>query len=804
MFKKIFGQKDDNDDVLLLELPSSDFIPYACHYDENTILTKNGELLQTIKIVGFTYETLGGSHLGLREEIRKAVLENIDSTEFSLYFHTVRRKQSLDHNPSFPTFFSQQLHSEWVEKNQWQNKYVNELYLTIIHSAPPVSVNLIDLLKYFRIGSLYKDHNEYLDKAHFNLERITQALLKALSYCGAIRLGLVEHEEYGYCSDLLKFFSKITHLEEIDLPLPTKDLSRDLTRYKIAFGNDTLEVKRQNNKFYGSILSIKQYRELPASALDEFLQLPQEMVITQTINFVNKKEANKHCHYQNYVLGVSGDNDLKSTLGLDAYFDPQKNSPVDYCSSQLTIMVISDSIDDLNQKITRSGKELALIGYPAVKEDLNLEHCFWSQLPANFRYISRKSYLPTAITAGMASLHNFPVGSLSSKWGEAITILKTALGTPYFFNFHVGENGHCFIVGDPLSGKVTLLNFLLSESLKLQPNIFYLDSDRSSEIFIKAVGGKYLSFNIKAKENSARFNPLLLEDTKENRSFLCNWLLYLMDKYINQDQLELYTKLSQEAVEVIFTLPQEKRRLSNAAEFFINPAQPELNQKIIVKLSKWFEQGKYGNIFDNPTDDLQYRNKVLALDISELCDTDISFNLPVLYYLIHFFKINFKGMPSILAISGANKALSNLYFEQNLGKILDELTNLNSIVVANGSFSSNSGYWSDTLGQIYQEKMASLIFMPDDSSYENVKRLFKLNQQEAMYLEALDSKRRQFIIKQSGLAIISEMSLNGLDTSLNILSCHDENMRNKILSLIAENGEANSMWVKKLYDTNAR
>ena len=89
-------KKTEDDDGLRLEAPVPSFIPYACHYDSNTILTKNGELLQTIKIVGFTYETLGGSSLSLRDTVRKAVLERVKSSNFALYFHTVRRKHSLD------------------------------------------------------------------------------------------------------------------------------------------------------------------------------------------------------------------------------------------------------------------------------------------------------------------------------------------------------------------------------------------------------------------------------------------------------------------------------------------------------------------------------------------------------------------------------------------------------------------------------------------------------------------------------------------------------------------------------------
>lgn len=799
MLTKLF-KKSANEDSQRMETPVPSFIPYACHFNDNTILTKNGELLQTLKIVGFTYETIGGASLGLRDIVRKAVLERIKSSNFALYFHTVRRKHSLDTKPKFPTFFPQKLHENWVEKNHWDKKFINELYVTIIHSGLTLKAQSIDLAHYFNSGSLYKNHNEYIDSAHKELDDTVNDLLDTLSHYGAIRLGLVFNKELGYTSDLLKFFGKIIHLEEDDMPLPMADLSKYLAKYKVAFGNNTLEVRKDESKFFGSILSVKAYQEVTAAALDKFLQLPQQMVITQTVNFVDKKETLEQFKYQNYVLKVSGDEELKEVLGLNLLFDDKKISPVDYCESQITIMLIAKTLTDLEDRVVNAAKALLDIGLPVVREDLNLEHCFWSQLPANFNYIARRGPMPTSNIAGMASLHNFPVGSLTSKWGEAITLLKTALGTPYFFNFHVGDLGHTIIVGNDLSGKVTLLNFLVSESTKLNPNIFYIDARRESEIFVKAMGGRYLVFSTKPQQYAVKLNPLLLADSEENREFLANWLLYLMDKYIDQDQLEEYSAAAAAAVDVIYAVAPEKRRLSNAAEFFALPEFDSINKKIVTKLSKWFGKGKYAHIFDNDSDDLVYRNDILAVDVADLYDTDILLNLPILSYLIHFFKIWYVGTPSILAVAGGNRVFNNVYFELNLAAILDDLSARNSIVVTTGSFSNDTISWSEVVGKVYQDKMVTKIFLPDDTSYDTVKRIFVLSEQEAMYLEALESTKRQFIIRQSDISIVSEMNLKSMDVDLSLLSCNNDAERDKLRGIINTYGDANNTWVKKLYE----
>ena len=58
---------------------SEDFIPASCHYDPHTLLTKNGELLQTFQINGVNSEMISKSLFNLRKMVREAVKSNIES-----------------------------------------------------------------------------------------------------------------------------------------------------------------------------------------------------------------------------------------------------------------------------------------------------------------------------------------------------------------------------------------------------------------------------------------------------------------------------------------------------------------------------------------------------------------------------------------------------------------------------------------------------------------------------------------------------------------------------------------------------
>src|ERR1700761_569126 len=84
--------RDITDDVL-----ESNFVPYACHWNDNTIVTKNGEILQAIKITGLIQEKLGGktAESNLRAKIREAILQHVDATQYAVWIHTVRSRKSL-------------------------------------------------------------------------------------------------------------------------------------------------------------------------------------------------------------------------------------------------------------------------------------------------------------------------------------------------------------------------------------------------------------------------------------------------------------------------------------------------------------------------------------------------------------------------------------------------------------------------------------------------------------------------------------------------------------------------------------
>lgn len=786
-----------------LNSPSPDFIPYACHYNKNTVLTKNGELLQTIKIAGLSHEVLGKKSMSLRSTIREAVMEKIQSADFALYFHTIRKRVSLDRGKKFDSFFQGHLHDSWVEINNWDHRFDNELYITIICGSMPININFQNFSKMFFVEYLIDKHDKALENNALRLNKLVDSILEILADYSPRKLGIVEDQEIGYHSELLSFFCNIIQLENEKVPLDDQDISKQLSKYYAAFGNSALEIKKMgNSKFFAVMLSMKDCAGISNQAIDKFLQLQYQFVITQTVNFTDSQSSLKAYEYQKYILDISGDENLKEVSGLNRVLvEGQRKKNFVFCDTQTTIMVVAPDLENLEKICYEIGEYLSNIGIPVIREDLNMENCFWSQLPGNFSYIARKRNILVSDVGYFASLYNFPFGSLKSKWGEYITLLKTNLGTNYFFNFHVGDNGHTIIIGDAHSGKKTLLNFLLSEASKLTNRIFYLDGMKESKLYIEAMNGTYKVLSFDPEYNTIKLNPLLLKDTDSNREYLVYWFLYLLDKYSDPTDIDDYKDAIESGIENIFKAEEKERKLSNIAKFFSDKKFDNLNKQIIKMLSLWYGEGKFAHIFDNDIDELLSISNpsIFGVDITAVHDTPMSFHLPITNYMLHYFKEYYTGkQPAILAVSDSNKVFSSVYFEKNLEYILNDLEDRNSIMVASASFSSEKVNWSAAVGEVYNAKMATKIFLADGSSFTNVSQIFGLSEEERMYLQAFDISSREFVIRQENNSVVSIVDLSDFDVSLGVLS------GNKTQIKIAEDlkkkyGSEAKSWVPKMY-----
>ena len=92
----------------------------------------------------------------------------------------------------------------------------------------------------------------------------------------------------------------------------------------------------------------------------------------------------------------------------------------------LTVTVRASDMPALDRALALVTDAFVNIGVVAVREDLNMELCYWAQLPGNFPYITRGSMISSMNFAAFASLHNYDCGlAICNHWGPSISVLET-------------------------------------------------------------------------------------------------------------------------------------------------------------------------------------------------------------------------------------------------------------------------------------------------------------------------------------------------------------------------------------------
>lgn len=731
----------------------NDFIPYACHIDHQTVITKNGELLQTIRIIGLSQDKMGSELDDLRGMIRKAIIENVKSADFALWIHTVRRKANLDPGRRYESMFAHDVHESWCEKNYWREKYINELYITVLYKGE--AFNLRDKMEVLRSLSFIaqrRHHDEIIKSSLTKLYQVSDAILNSLSAYGAVRLKMVEYEDSFRC-EIIEFFSKIIHLHQAVVPAPVRDISEILASGKVAFGNNTFQVLHKGTKHFGAMFSIKEYHDFSCNLINQLLKTPQEYIVTQSLTFTDNAEALKQLENINYIISLSKDDEFKEKSGLKKMIDNAKGGEADFCKQQLSLMIFGEDQEILLKAITKMYDSISKLGIAIIREDLLAETLYWGQLPGNFNFIKRTSIISTNNIAGYTSLHNSPSGKSSSIWGTPITIFRRNDSTPYFFNFHVGNAGHTMVIGAKVSAKNVLTNFFLSETTKLSPKIFCLCGDKSSQVTIKALGGKYCHLDHKAH----LFNPLHLQDSQVNRQFLSSWLALILGTETNSE--------IQAIVDSIFKVDKQYRNLSNFAQF-------SNNHDFLAKIAPWAGSGTLGRLFCNEIDLFDASgNPIMGFDLSTVLSQGESIFLPIVMYLLFRYNMLLDGNPALFVMNNCDSLYRIHDFTEQLSEVLDYYTGRNCVAILNCIAEDfNLNQFPETL----LNKFVTKLFLPDKEFCERYSSKLKLSLDQINKIKDMKILYRNFMVLQNNESTICELNLDGIDYATEALAGTDK------------------------------
>ena len=132
---KFSTSKADREKVAKYEYGASGFIPYRYHFNETTVVTDSDELIQVVKINGFSFETADDDDLDIKKDLRNLLFKSMTSPTLGLYFHIIRRRQHVypdDYESTdMPDGFAKYLDQKWFQKKIKTGKPLQMIYILL-------------------------------------------------------------------------------------------------------------------------------------------------------------------------------------------------------------------------------------------------------------------------------------------------------------------------------------------------------------------------------------------------------------------------------------------------------------------------------------------------------------------------------------------------------------------------------------------------------------------------------------------------------------------------------------------------
>ncbi|NSZ61108.1 VirB4 family type IV secretion/conjugal transfer ATPase (plasmid) [Agrobacterium tumefaciens] len=755
------------------ELSPEAFIPYVRHIDETTIALDSRSLMVMIALEGVSFETADVLDLNALHRDLNTLYRNIADERLALWTHLIRRRDSDYPDGTFATPFSAALNEKYRERMVREDLFRNDLYLTVLWSPArdpaDKAAKLLSRLRRARHGGFELDE-----------EALKQLQDKVLDIAAGLKrfeprvLSLYDQDGMLF-SEPSEVLHQIVGGRRERVPLTEGRIASAIYSDRVIIGRETIEIRHEAATRFAGMLSFKEYpARTRAGMLDGVLTSPFELMLSQSFSFVSKADARVIMGRKQNQMVSSGDKAASQIDELDDAMDDLESNRFAIGEHHLTLSVFASTVKELTDNLAKARASLTNGGAVVAREDLGLEAAWWAQLPGNFRYRARSGAITSKNFAALSPFHSYPIGQKDgNEWGPAVALLKTASGSPYYFNLHYGDLGNTFMCGPSGAGKTVIVNFMLSQLEKHDPHVVFFDKDRGADLYVRAAGGTYLPLKNGVPTGCAPLKALDL--TPENKVFLARWVGKLVGSGTRELTVTELRDISG-AIDGLADLPVDRRTIG-ALRTFLNNTDPE---GIAARLRRWERGGPLGWVFDNVIEDIGFGDfggsgKFIGYDMTDFLDNE-EIRTPLMAYLFHRVEQLIDGRRIIIVIDEFWKALQDEGFRDLAQNKLKTIRKQNGLMLF--ATQSPRDALISPIAHTIIEQCPTQIFLPNSrGSHADYVEGFKLTEREyELIARELSVESRRFVLKQGHNSVVAELDLNGFDDELAILSGRTANV----------------------------
>lgn len=737
------------------------FIPeYAYHINGSTVYLKDGKLISTIVLKGFPYESISDDMIFNHFETLKNFLVSLGKQgNLYLWTHIVKKREVLNSNYDFSgNDFLQGFADKYISMFKNNDFFTTDYYLTL--------------------GVKYTD-------IYVAEDRLNEIVQQCLTVFKDFEADVLTINPDGITSGLAEeYLSYLYNHQNVKIPLSSTELKDSIKNSEIYFGYDVAEIKNYDvevNRFCTNYV-IKDFpRNTSIGHWDFLLKMPYEFIITQSFIFESATKSLKSIEQQENKLSSVGDNGVTQRLELNLGKEAVQTGVTLFGSYHSVLTVFGNTPTEAteNGRIISSEFISSGQGFRFIKSTSDSPFTYFSHLPmSKMRPLASKRTVSNL--ACTWSLHNYSQGKARGNPigdGTAIIPFKTVSDGLYYFNSHYSDPhknmlgqmiaGHLLLLGATSTGKTTLEGTAAAFLQRFDPNLFVIDFNRSTELFVRSFGGTYFTLQDGAYTG---LNPFQIgdRDDKELMSFLKLWVKRAA---VNVDGTKCSDKegeIIDEAVDSVMGMPRPLRRFGSLLQAISGESD------LGIRLKKWCDKGAYAwaldseeNLF-NPND-----YEKIGFDTTVILKTDSGDTHPAceaILSVLFFYKDRMqKRGKMMLTIVEEFWKPANFPLTQELILAALKAGRMRGEFIWLTSQSPEDAINCKIFAAIVQQTPTKVFLPNPDSEWEGYKKV-GLNEKEFRKLKSLKVDSRTFLIKQSNGSVLAKMDLHGFDDYLPIIS----------------------------------
>jgi type IV secretion system protein VirB4 len=721
-------------------------VPIACHYNQYTLLTKNGELVQTIRINGLVDAKHIAIQNSLRNVIRSALQDMFHNKNLAIYLHVMRDRTGVSTSPNFDSSFAFSIDKQWRLFNNFDNELANTLYITIIHSGLKQTSALQNVAQAMFFNLFSSQSFRFLDSCHEMLTSFTNELANKLAIYKAEVLNIIQNEDEQYISEPLSFYFKLLHLQNIQVPLEKYGAAEQISNIEIQYNVDSMLIQDYGHPERKAVVfTIKYPYNLEQVVSDQILQLPQEFILTETIMIADEQQATKDFKEHLRTYRASHNENLISDFNIDKLLHRSEKKVGDYCKQQIILTLYGSDEILLKYSIEHLNEVFKNCGIAGIREDVNMATTYFAQMPGNFNCLTREVYNATKYAANFSLIHYQKMGSLhGSRWGEPISVIRSIEEAPYYFNFHDRENGNTFLYGSDQLETSALLRFFLAQATRLKPKmlLFNINKDRKDliESFDEDLCQKII-LNIK-EDSPIKMDLFDIKNNFQGKPELFIGTL-VVDILHSENPKEDAIKLAELLQEITSENSAEKRQKMITKLIADNK---QTHSQIVKKLLEFLESDIYQNFFSENKIPNVLKKRIAIIDVS-----DVYTEFPEVCFVIGNVLMKLPPMLQqddkvLISLNNSEFLFSLELFGSQLGNWLRNLTKKNAIAVL-ALFNKKlleSEIWLNA-----RNEFGTKVLLSDRLANKRLQAALDLNDNEFLKFKSYDRSHHAFLVKQT-------------------------------------------------------